>query len=203
MEAQDNLLTSKIKQAHQENMHRQLTFPFKVDDWVVLSTAHHHWVYKAGGNHHAAKFMPWFDGPYPIIFTDEMHFMVTLALPNHSRSFPIFHTSEVKPFEENNNFTFPSHALQPLNPDSAQEFFIEKIVDERRQRKGMQYLVWWCGEGPERDLWLNAGDLEECRVLDTWLAWRMRSMDQPQEEKIPCFTIMIPPCTHPPSEGRV
>jgi len=40
MEAQDNLLTAKVRQAHQENAHRQLSFPFQIGDRVVLSTAH-------------------------------------------------------------------------------------------------------------------------------------------------------------------
>ena len=81
LEAQDNLLTAKIRQAHQENTHRQLGFPFKIRDRVVLSTKHRRHVYKSGDEPRIAKFMPRFDGPYLIIATNETHSTVTLALP--------------------------------------------------------------------------------------------------------------------------
>ena len=148
--------------------------------------------------------MPRFDGPYPVVSTNEKHSTVTLALPNQSRLFPVFHTSEVKPFEENDDSLFPSRALHPPNPinvDGSQEFFIEKIVDERKRKQGTQYLVRWRGEGPEGDLWLNADDLEECEALDTWLARRTRDIDEPQEEEHPRLTITIPPQTSRFSEG--
>ena len=73
LEAQDNLLTAKIRQAYQENQHCQLTFPFKIGERVILSTANRQRVYKSGDKPRVAKFMPRFDGPYPIISTDERH----------------------------------------------------------------------------------------------------------------------------------
>ena len=192
MEAQDNLLTAKVRQAHQENAHRQLSFPFQIGDRVVLSTAHRRRLYKSGNELRVAKFMPRFDGPYPIIAINERHSTVTLALPKGSNHFPIFHTSEVKPFQENDDTLFPSRALHPPNPitiDGAQEFFIEKIVDERRRGRGTQYLVRWQGEGPEGDLWLEEGELEDCEALDVWT--KRRTGQRPrQREKL---TITLPP----------
>ena len=195
MEAQDNLLTAKIRQASHENAHRQLIFPFQIGDRVVLSTAHRRRVYKTGDERRVAKFMPRFDGPYPILATDERHSTVTLALPKHSRLFLVFHTSEVKPFMENDDALFASRALHPPNPvdvDGNKEFFVEKIVDERRHGGRKQYLVRWRGEGPEGDLWLNAEDLEECEVLDAWQA--RRSGLATGEGNTP-LTITIPPPT--------
>ena len=113
LEAQDNLLTVKIQQAHQENMHRQLTFPFKVGDRVVLSMANRQWVYKSGDSPCVPKFMPCFNGPYPIISINKPHSTVTLALLAQSHQFPVFHTSKVKLFWENNDNLFPTHALHP------------------------------------------------------------------------------------------
>ena len=206
LEAKDNLLTAKVRQAYQENSHRQLSFPFAVGDRVVLSTANRRRVYKTGGKPHVAKFMPRFDGPYPVIATDEAHSTVTLALPSQSRLFPVFHTSEVKPFQENNDSLFPTRALHPPNPinvDGQQEFFIDKIVDERRRGRRKQYLVRWRGEGPEGDIWLNEEELEECEALDTWLAkggeQRLEGEedheqeDKQEEESGPRLTIKIPP----------
>ena len=78
--------------------------------------------------------MPRFDGPYLILATNKNHSTVTLDLPNAPNTFPVFHSSEVALFKENNNNLFPARALNPPEPvliNGEQEFFIEKIVDER------------------------------------------------------------------------
>jgi hypothetical protein len=98
---------------------------------------------------------------------------VTLELPNTSHSFPVFHASEVLPFKENDDTLFPDRALHPPDPvviDGEEEFFIDKIVDERRHRKVTQYRVRWKGEGPEGDKWLPSEEVENCEALDAWQA---------------------------------
>src|ERR1700735_5459278 len=135
LEANDNLLTAKIKQAHQENQHHRHAFPFKVSECIVLSTLHRKRAYKLGDELQAAKFMPRFNGPYCITTTDKRHSTVTLTLPEHSLYFPVFHTSEVKLFKENDDQLFPTctlHLPEPISMDGVQEFFMDKIVDERR-----------------------------------------------------------------------
>lgn len=212
LEAQDNLLTSKIKQAHQENQHCQMSFPFKIWQRVILSTTNRWCVYKSGDKPCAAKFMLCLDGPYPIMATNEWHSTVMLALPNQLRLFPVFHLSEVKPFHKNDNNLFPTWALHPPDPiniDSQQEFFIDKIVDEQWQGRRMQFLVRWHGEWPKGDIWLDKEELEECNTLDIWLAWRPdqdeRGLGLDQESRIekhntPQLTIKIPPRMHSFSE---
>lgn len=107
-EAQDALLKTKVLQASTANSHRDLVFPFRVGEQVLLSTFHRRKEYKLEGNHHAAKFMPHYNGPYHVIATDEAHSTVTLDLPNNPLMFPVFHISEVKPFKENDNLLFPN-----------------------------------------------------------------------------------------------
>ena len=70
LEAQDNLLTANVEQAHQANKSQMLNFPFWTGDHIVLSTQHWSWEYKSGNEPGAAKFMPCFDGPYHIMSTD-------------------------------------------------------------------------------------------------------------------------------------
>ena len=170
-DAQDHLISAKVSQAFQANKTRTNSFPFKVGDRVVLSTLHRRRDIKAGDPNRVAKFMPRFDGPYTIKNTDERHSTVTLDLPNLPNFFPIFHTSELRPFLENDNSLFPSRALIPPEPitiDGQQEFFIDKIVDERKKRKKTLYKVRWQGEGPEGDKWLPEDELADCEALDIW-----------------------------------
>jgi hypothetical protein len=170
-EAKDNLLSSKVSQAFQANKSRSLSFPFKIGDKVVLSTLHRQREFKAGDPNRVAKFMPRFDGPFTIKNTDEHHSTVTLDLPTRPNIFPIFHTSEVKPFLENDDSLFPSRALIPRDPitiDGQQEFFIDKIVDQRKRGKKTLYRVCWQGEGPEGDEWVHEDELADCEALDIW-----------------------------------
>ena len=190
--AQDNLLAAKIKQAPHANKDRSLTFPFRVGDRVVLTTLHRRREYKSGDRPRAAKFMPRYDGPYTITATDETHSTVTLDIPNKPHLFPVFHSSEVHPFKENNDDLFPQRALHPPPPitiDDHQEFFIEKIVDERQRNRKTQYLVRWRGEGPEGDKWLPASELEDCEALDHWQA---RTTTQRAETNDQRLMIRIP-----------
>jgi hypothetical protein len=93
-------------------------------------------------------------------------------------------TSEIKPFRENNNSLFPSQALHlpnPVNVDGTQEFFMEKMVDEWKHGRGKQYLVQWHREGPEGGIWLDAGELEGCEVLDEWLAQKAGHISKKKE----------------------
>ena len=111
---------------------------------------------------------------------------VTLALPNKSKLFPVFHTSEIKPFHENDDNLFPTrvrHPPDPINVDGQQEFFINKIVDERRRGRRKQLLVRWRGEGPKGDLWLDEEELEECEALDIWRARMPEEDGRPEQEE--------------------
>ena len=131
-----------------------------------------------------AKFMPRFDGPYLISATNEKHSTVTLHLPDSPHAFPVFHMSEVLPFNENDDELFPQRAMNPPAPiirDGEQEFFIEKIVDERRRAKQTQYRIRWQGEGPEGDKWLLASEVEDCEALDIWLA--RKTTPKPRNKK--------------------
>ncbi len=186
MEAADNLLTTKVSQAFHANSTRATHFPFKHGDKVLLSTTHHWHTHHGTATTRTAKFLPHFDRPYTITHTNEKHSTVTLALLNHSGSFPVFHMSEVRPFHPNNDTLFPlcaKHPPPPVTIDGQSEHFLDKIDDERQWHGNMQYLVHWQGEGPEGDLWLPTSELEDCEALDTWQA----------KDKCPKLTITLPP----------
>ena len=115
MEAQDNLLYTKTDQAISANLHRADNFPFQVGGRVMLSTLHQH-EYKSKGQHQVAKFMPHYDGPYTIIEVHAARSTVTLNMPNSPNVFPVFHTSQVKPFKPNDPLLFPSRELKCPQP---------------------------------------------------------------------------------------
>ena len=174
-EAQDNLLKAKISQARQANKFRLGTFPFEVGQRVRLSTLHRRCEYKSKDNKHVVKFMPQFDGPYKILKIDPEHSTVTFDLPPTHNIFPVFHTSEVLPFIENDESLFPSHQLhspEPVMVNNELEHFVDKIIDEKTSHGcgGTKYLVHWVGQGPENDLWLPRKQLENNAALDIWLA---------------------------------
>ena len=169
---QDNLISAKVSQAFQANKGWSLPFPFKVGNQVVLSTLHQCWKIIAGDLNHVAKFMPQFDGPLIVKSTDEQHSTVTLDLLNLPHIFPIFHTSKLHPFRENNDNLFPSRALIPPKPvtiNSHQEFHIDCIVNKRTKGKKILYCMHWQGEGPEGNKWLPAKELTDCEALNKWL----------------------------------
>lgn len=178
LEVQDNLLWAKISQSVEANKHCSLIFPFTVGSCIRLTTLHRRNEYKVKGEKRVAKFMPHFDGPYTVVNTDEKHSTVTIELPKAPNVFPTFHTSEILPFIKN---VFPSckfeEPLPILTPEGNEEYFIERILDERRRGRGRQYLVRWRGYGQEHDRWLPGSELQDCAALDMWLASRGETVE--------------------------
>ena len=174
-EAHNNLLKAKISQARQANKSQIGVFPFEVRQHVCLSTLYRRREYKSKDEKRVVKFMPRFDGPHTITKIDTEHSTVTLDLPGSHNIFPVFHTSEVLPFIENDDKLFPSRALhspEPVLVNNNLKHFVEKIINEKksRGRGGIKYLVRWAGQGPEHDLWLPRKELEDNAALDIWLA---------------------------------
>ena len=121
-----------------------------------------------------AKFMPRFDGPFLITAVNEAKSTVTLDLPSTSKRHPVFHTSQILPFIENDPSLFPSREFSKPPPISDafgnEEFLIRDIIDEQRSGRGFKYLVRWIGYGDKENRWLPRKELEDTEALDTWLA---------------------------------
>jgi hypothetical protein len=174
-EAQDNLLAAKISQAEQANKLRRADHSLQVGDRVKLSTKNRrqHYKQKSKKDGCVAKFMPRFDGPYTILEKHAEFSTFTLDLPNQPEIFPVFHSSELEPFTENDDDKFPSRKLtepDPIVVDGQQEYFVHEIIDERKRGRGVQYLVRYVGAGPEMDRWLSGRECANLEALDRWLA---------------------------------
>jgi hypothetical protein len=144
-EAQDNLLAAKFSQTNQANKTRGPTPDYQVGQRVKLSTGNRRTQYLRAGTGRCAKFMPRFDGPYIITKVHKECSTVTLDLPNQPNIFPVFHTSELEPYVENNPELFPARNLPRPGPivtaNGQEEWTVEEIIDERPHGKGRQYLV--------------------------------------------------------------
>jgi hypothetical protein len=172
LEAQDNLLESKIFQEHYANSNHGLEFVYKVGDNVMLLTFHHHCEFHKKGKQCSAKFFPHWDGPYKVTKAHAESSSYTLdLLPGHN-NFPTFYASELKLHMLNDASLFPSRAhSQPgpiLTPDGLHEHKIDGILDAQPCGCGYQFLIRWKGYGPEDDKWLPTSLLQDCEVLDVW-----------------------------------
>jgi hypothetical protein len=172
-DAKDNLMVAKISQSFHANKKRSDDVGFLVGDKVMLSTVNRRREYKSGaGDKRAAKFMPRFDGPYQIIDVHRDASTVTLAIPNSPNLFPTFHTSLVKPWLANDDLKYPSRTLEepgPIDVDGAPEYFVDRIIDHKKQGRGYRFLVRFSGYGKEEDRWMAGKELEDLEALDDYL----------------------------------
>ncbi|RDB23650.1 Transposon Tf2-9 polyprotein [Hypsizygus marmoreus] len=172
LDAQDSLTAAKISQSHHANTGRSPDHRFAVGDKVLLATAHRRRDYMQSKDGRVAKFMPRFDGPFTIIKAFPDSSLYTLSLPENSKIHPSFHSSQLRPFIENDNSMFPHRILPRPGPivteDGSTEYFIDHILDERKRGRGKQFLVRWLGYGVESDLWLPGVELMDTEALDVW-----------------------------------
>ncbi|RDB23372.1 hypothetical protein Hypma_009411 [Hypsizygus marmoreus] len=172
LDAQDSLTAAKISQAHHANTNRTPDHQFSVGDKVLLATAHRRRDYMQAKDGRVAKFMPRFDGPFTVLKSFPDSSLYTLSLPEASKIHPSFHSSQLRPFVENDDTMFPHRILPRPGPivteNGSTEYFIDRILDERKRGRGKQYLVRWLGYGVDSDLWLPGSELADTEALDVW-----------------------------------
>lgn len=121
--------------------------------------------------------MPQYDGPYIVTQMAPDISTIMVDMPNNLNTFPTFHTSQALPFRENDRELFPMRELeQPelIMLEGETEYYVDQILDEHKCGRGTQYLVCWHGYGPEEDQWLPGHKVQECEVLDIWLAGKAK-----------------------------
>nr|GAT58516.1 predicted protein [Mycena chlorophos] len=89
-----------------------------------------------------------------------------------SKMYPVFHTSEVSPWNENDNTLFPGRELTRPGPvvtlDGQEEFYVDEIVDKRERYGNTEYRVRWRGYGRESDEWLDESELVDSAHLEAF-----------------------------------
>ena len=103
-------------------------------------------------------------GPYTVAErTGELTYR--LILPQTMRQHPVFHVDRLSPWEGND-----VHGLQPPPPDPIQvedalEYKVEQILDSRKYRNQLQYLIKWQGYDQGHNSWEPATNLTHCSDL--------------------------------------
>lgn len=129
--------------------------------------------------------MPRFDRPYKISRCHPEKSTYTLEMPNSPNIFPTFRSSQLCAYLPNNSNLFPSCELE--RPDSItmeigdDEWFVEKIVDEKWGQRGQEFLVKYRSYGDEENWWLPRRDVKELEALDTWLERTKMTKTVPQK----------------------
>jgi len=171
-EARDNLLLTKITQAHHMASARAPDPGYKKGNFVMLSTTNRRHEYKKKGEKRTAKFFPRWDGPYRITECHTEASTYTLDIPTDA--YPTFHAAQLKQHVVNDPSLFPSREFKQPGPiltaNGLEEYLVDKIIDSRRRGRGWQFLVRWLGYAPQHDLWIASADLADCEALDKWYA---------------------------------
>ena len=105
-EARDNLLLTKITQAHHTASARAPDPGYKIGDFVMLSTTNRRHEYKKKGEKRTAKFFPRWDGPYRITECHTEASTYTLDIPTDA--YPTFHAAQLKRHVANAPSLFPA-----------------------------------------------------------------------------------------------
>ncbi|KAF7311150.1 Chromo domain-containing protein [Mycena chlorophos] len=86
--------------------------------------------------------------------------------------YPVFHTAEISPWNENDNTLFPGRELTRPGPvvtlDGQEEFYVEEIIDKRERYGNTEYRVRWRGYGRESDDWLDESELVDSAHLEAF-----------------------------------
>ncbi|KAL0186270.1 hypothetical protein M9458_017940, partial [Cirrhinus mrigala] len=140
----------------QANRRRHPNPPYEPGQWVWLSTR------DLRLRLPCKKLNPRYVGPFQII-RQITPVSFRLDLPAEYRISPTFHVSLLKPAGDpgraENLDEAASQGPPPVIVDGEEVYRVNTILDSRRRRGQLQYLVDWEGFGPEERSWVASGDI--------------------------------------------
>jgi hypothetical protein len=180
--ARRNIKAAQASQARYADQHRR-NILLRVGDRVLLSTKHLRLV---GDAHRTPKLASRFIGPYPIKRVINVN-AYELDLPPSLRIHPVINVSQLKPYRDGSgDFPHrppPNDRPAPEAPDAFGQpsWVVERILDKRPYRGGVQYLVLWKGYPPEEASWEPATSLSS--APDALRDYELSVQEAPREQR--------------------
>ena len=164
-QARDNLVTAQQRQIRAANRYRRL-IQFNDGDMVLLNSEFYHRASLSGQP--TQKLSQKWLGPFKIIKAWSDH-EYQLELPHDmERIYPIINVENLKLFRISDESKFPNRSEsipEPVEIGGETEFEVERILDKRKFRKKIQYLVKWTGYGIQDSEWINSENLPNAQEL--------------------------------------
>lgn len=105
-------------------------------------------------------------GPYEILDKFGSH-AYKLKLPKSMRIHDVFHVSLLRATRPDEFDRHPAPPEPVVTPEQEEEYEVERILNSRRHRGRIQYLVRWKGYGPEDDNWEPVSNVKNaCAVIN-------------------------------------
>ena len=89
--------------------------------------------------------------------------VVKLALPETMKIHPVFHVSLIKPEKESKISGRQQEPSKPVIVEGEEEWEVEKILDAKKVRGQLRYLVSWKGFGKQDRTWEPIENLENAK----------------------------------------
>lgn len=114
--------------------------------------------------HRPAKKLDWkYLGPYKVLEKIGKRAW-KLELPQAVKVHPVFHVNLLEKVTPD-NFDRAPHPVPPVIVDGQEEWEVEKVLNSKKERNRIKYLVRWKGHGQKEDSWEPAVHLENAMAM--------------------------------------
>ena len=150
---------ARMKYYYDRNRPKQ---SFEINDEVLLDARNLR--VKHTGFVETKKLAPRFIGPFKVIKKCGID-TYELAMSPALKLYPVFHTSLLKPYQVDTNSNRDNKTLRFLLNDGDEGYLVEKILQHRKRKGKMEYLVKWHGYSLDETTWEPLKNLAQVKGL--------------------------------------